>query len=128
MQSLIRYKRRECTLTYFYIENSYEIDGVCYKRQVFASELDREGNPYPESRLTFEARLRVLTDGGELVLGEEVIEVIHAKSATLSLVDATSFVIYYKRLESGTFELPQRKNGGKSIVVLTRKYTGTTHQ
>jgi len=31
--------------------------------------------------------------------------------------DQTGFVIYYKRLESGTFELPRRKNGGKSIVV-----------
>ncbi len=31
--------------------------------------------------------------------------------------DQTGFVIYYKRLESGTFELPRRKNGSKSIVV-----------
>jgi len=31
--------------------------------------------------------------------------------------DQTGFVIYYKRLESGTFELPRRNNGGKSIVV-----------
>ena len=31
--------------------------------------------------------------------------------------DQTGFVIYYKRLESGTFELPARKNGNKSIVI-----------
>jgi transposase len=31
--------------------------------------------------------------------------------------DQTGFVIYYKRLESGTYELPMRKNGSKSIVV-----------
>ena len=31
--------------------------------------------------------------------------------------DQTGFVIYYKRLESGTFEMPARKNGSKSIVV-----------
>lgn len=31
--------------------------------------------------------------------------------------DQTGFVIYYKRLESGTFEVPARNNGSKSIVV-----------
>jgi len=31
--------------------------------------------------------------------------------------DQSGFVIYYKRLESGTFEVPARKNGSKSIVV-----------
>ena len=31
--------------------------------------------------------------------------------------DQTGFVIYYKRLESGTFELPAKKNGHKSIVI-----------
>ena len=31
--------------------------------------------------------------------------------------DQTGFVIYYKRLESGTFEIPSRKNGNKSLVI-----------
>ncbi|MBW1821989.1 MAG: IS66 family insertion sequence element accessory protein TnpB [Deltaproteobacteria bacterium] len=31
--------------------------------------------------------------------------------------DQTGFVIYYKRLESGTFELPAKKNGHKSVVI-----------
>ena len=31
--------------------------------------------------------------------------------------DQSGFVIYYKRLESGTFEIPARKNGSKSIVI-----------
>jgi transposase len=35
----------------------------------------------------------------------------------LLIWDQTGFVIYYKRLESGTFELPVRKTGHKSIVI-----------
>ncbi len=31
--------------------------------------------------------------------------------------DQSGFVIYYKRLESGTFEIPAKKNGSKSIVI-----------
>ena len=31
--------------------------------------------------------------------------------------DQTGFVIYYKRLESGTFEMPIRKNDHKSVVI-----------
>jgi len=31
--------------------------------------------------------------------------------------DQTGFVIFYKRLESGTFEIPSRKNGNKSLVI-----------
>lgn len=31
--------------------------------------------------------------------------------------DQSGFVIYYKRLESGTFELPRRGNESKSVVV-----------
>lgn len=31
--------------------------------------------------------------------------------------DQTGFVIYYKRLESGTFEIPAMKNGNKSIAI-----------
>ena len=31
--------------------------------------------------------------------------------------DQSGFVIYYKRLESGTFEIPVRKNGNKSLII-----------
>ena len=31
--------------------------------------------------------------------------------------DQTGFVIYYKRLESGTFELPAKKNGHNSVII-----------
>ncbi len=31
--------------------------------------------------------------------------------------DQTGFVIYYKRLESGTYELPASGNGNKSLVI-----------
>ncbi len=35
----------------------------------------------------------------------------------LLVLDQSGFVIYYKRLESGTFEIPARKNGSKSVIV-----------
>ena len=31
--------------------------------------------------------------------------------------DQNGFVIYYKRLESGTFEIPKRQIGSKSVVI-----------
>ena len=52
----------------------------------------RKGAPYPESKTTFEARLKVINEGGELVQNEKNIKVVNAKSATLILVAATSFV------------------------------------
>jgi len=61
----------------------------------YHNELDRRGKPYPESKLTFEARLKVLADGGELVRDEYGIKVVGAKNATLKLVAATSFVNYH---------------------------------
>uniref|UniRef100_UPI003216BEA2 glycosyl hydrolase family 95 catalytic domain-containing protein n=1 Tax=uncultured Draconibacterium sp. TaxID=1573823 RepID=UPI003216BEA2 len=54
----------------------------------------REGAPYPESKLTFEARLRVLTDG-DLVREDNKIKVNNAKNATLELVAATSFINFH---------------------------------
>jgi alpha-L-fucosidase 2 len=51
----------------------------------------REGE-YPESKVTFEARLKVINEGGELVQNGNSIEIKNAKSATLYLVAATSFV------------------------------------
>jgi alpha-L-fucosidase 2 len=123
----------------------YEVDGVKYKREVFASnpgqavvlhlesskkntltfsvgldsphsdfsvsiegdeiilkgkannyphKLDFVGYPYPESLLTFEARLKIVNEGGELTQTENSIIVENAKKATLYLVAATSFVNY----------------------------------
>ncbi|MCY1720641.1 glycoside hydrolase N-terminal domain-containing protein [Prolixibacteraceae bacterium Z1-6] len=54
----------------------------------------RQGAPYPESKLIFEARLRVLTDG-ELEVENNQLKVNNAKKATLELVAATSFVNYH---------------------------------
>ncbi|NQU54622.1 MAG: glycoside hydrolase N-terminal domain-containing protein [Bacteroidetes bacterium] len=51
----------------------------------------REG-VYPESKVTFEARLKVINEGGELVQNGNSIQIKNAKSATLYLVAATSFV------------------------------------
>jgi alpha-L-fucosidase 2 len=60
----------------------------------YPQELGRDGKPYPESRLTFEARLKVTHDGGTLIQQDKLINVSHANSATFKLVAATSFVNY----------------------------------
>ncbi len=60
----------------------------------YHNEMDRQGKPYPESKLTFEARLKVNVEGGELVKDEHGIKVVGANNATLKLVAATSFVNY----------------------------------
>ncbi|MBX2842967.1 MAG: glycoside hydrolase N-terminal domain-containing protein, partial [Flammeovirgaceae bacterium] len=49
---------------------------------------------YPESKLTFEARLLVTHEGGSLLQEGETIKVTNAKNVTLKLVGATSFVDY----------------------------------
>ncbi len=64
------------------------------KANDYPKELDFIGKPYPESKLIFEARLKVVNDGGELTRTENSIIVENAKSATLYLVAATSFVNY----------------------------------
>jgi len=64
------------------------------KANNYPKKLDAQKKPYPESKLTFEARIKVLNDGGELVVKENVIKVINANSATLYLVAASSFVNY----------------------------------
>jgi alpha-L-fucosidase 2 len=64
------------------------------KANNYPQELGRDGNPYPESKLTFEARLKVINEGGELVQSENAIKIENAKTATLYLVAATSFVSY----------------------------------
>jgi alpha-L-fucosidase 2 len=57
----------------------------------YPNEQKRRGT-YPESKVTFEARLKVVNDGGELVQDGNLIQIKNAKSATLYLVAATSFV------------------------------------
>ncbi|WP_298369256.1 glycoside hydrolase family 95 protein [uncultured Lutibacter sp.] len=47
---------------------------------------------YPESKMTFEARLKVINEGGELIKNTKFIEVKNATSVTLLLVAATNFV------------------------------------
>ncbi len=77
-------------------EVSVEGDQIILKGRAnnYQFEVDRDGKPFPESRLTFEARLKVVNEGGELVLHENTIEVVDARNATLYLVAATSFVNY----------------------------------
>ena len=58
----------------------------------YAETIDPLKTPYPESKLTFEARLKVINEGGELVVEENAIKVINANKATLYLVAASSFI------------------------------------
>ncbi|MGD9329003.1 MAG: glycoside hydrolase N-terminal domain-containing protein [Cyclobacteriaceae bacterium] len=64
------------------------------KADNYPEELGRDGNPYPESKLTFEARIKLITDGGDVVKQDKKINVENATSATLQLVAATSFINY----------------------------------
>ena len=64
------------------------------KANNYHQEKGRDGTPYPESKLTFEARLKIETQGGGLVQYDDSIAVVNARSATLYLVGATSFVNY----------------------------------
>ena len=63
----------------------------------FKNKKDKERNAkvnYPESKMTFEARLKVINNNGELISGEDGIEIKNASSVTLLLVAATNFVNY----------------------------------
>jgi len=64
------------------------------KANNYPEELDKQENPYPESKLEFEVRLKVDAQGGELVQEGNSLKVLQANNATLSLVAATSFVSY----------------------------------
>jgi alpha-L-fucosidase 2 len=80
--------------------------------------LGRDRKPYPESKLKFEARLKILNNGGKLIQSGDSLKVAGANGATLLLVAATSFVTYndisgnptercsgyLERLESKTYE------------------------
>jgi alpha-L-fucosidase 2 len=64
------------------------------KANNYHKKTGRHGNPYPESKLTFEARLKIVNDGGELIQDGNSLKIVDAKGATLILVGATSFVNY----------------------------------
>ncbi|MCK0191706.1 glycoside hydrolase N-terminal domain-containing protein [Arenibacter sp. F20364] len=64
------------------------------KANNYPKELDYQNKPYPESKLTFEARLKIVHDGGELMKENNRIKVANATTATLYLVAATSFINY----------------------------------
>ncbi|MFY0655027.1 MAG: glycoside hydrolase N-terminal domain-containing protein [Cyclobacteriaceae bacterium] len=49
---------------------------------------------YPDSKLRFESRLRIVNDGGELVKEGNSLKVVNASKVTLYLVAATSFNNY----------------------------------
>ncbi len=65
------------------------------KANNYPAEFGRDGKPYPKSEVTFEARLKVVNEGGEIIQNENSIKISNAKSATLFLVAATSFVNYH---------------------------------
>ncbi len=60
----------------------------------YPKERGRDGAPYPESKLTFEARIKVVNEGGRLIQEEKTIRIENANAASLYLVAATSFKNY----------------------------------
>ena len=64
------------------------------KANNYPKKLGYDGKPYPLSELTFEARLKVISEGGELQVKGDSIQIKNTKSATLFLVAATDFVSY----------------------------------
>lgn len=56
--------------------------------------LSRKDVNFPESKMTFSARLRVVNEGGKLVKEKNSIKVVNADKVTLYLVAATNFVNY----------------------------------
>lgn len=64
------------------------------KANNYPKEMDKIGMAYPESKLTFEARLKVLNEDGTIEKDEKGIKIINASNVTLYLVAATSFVNY----------------------------------
>lgn len=90
----------------------------------YPKELGRDGKPYPESKLTFEAHLEIINEGGGIVQNEKTIKVVNAKSATLKLVAATSFV-NYGDISGNTNELCKdylQKLEGKSYTDLKQNH------
>lgn len=73
------------------LENEIILRG---KANNYPNEFDNNKFRYPESKITFEARLKVLNDGGELVVENKTLKIKNANTATLQLVAATSYVNY----------------------------------
>lgn len=65
------------------------------KANDYPNETSQFKESYPESQVTFEARLKVVNNGGELLDNGTSIQVIKANKVTLQLVAATSFISYY---------------------------------
>ncbi len=64
------------------------------KANNYSKEKGRDGSPYPESKLTFEALIKIINEGGELVKNNNSLQVVNASKVTIYLVAATSFVNY----------------------------------
>tara|TARA_R110002050_G_C8962065_1_gene514507 strand:- start:5145 stop:7505 length:2361 start_codon:yes stop_codon:yes gene_type:complete len=62
------------------------------KANNYHEKIDYNGLPYPESKVKFEARLKVVTEGGNLTVDEGTIKISGANKATLKLVAATNFL------------------------------------
>ena len=50
--------------------------------------------PYPESKMKFEARVKVVTEGGQVSTTKESLRIANATTATLYLIAATNYVNY----------------------------------
>lgn len=93
-------KALEFTATLNSPHNKYEVfvDGdeivLRGKANDYHQKAGMDGFPYPKSKLGFEARLRVIQEGGSLVSSGKSIIVRDATTATLVLVAATNFVDY----------------------------------
>ncbi len=64
------------------------------KANNYHNKTGRDGKPYPESKITFEARLKIETRGGGTAQSGNSITVANARYATLFLSAATNFVKY----------------------------------
>ena len=84
----------DCPHDEFTVEVEGDLIILKGKANNYPQKLGRDGKPYPESVLTFEARLKVVNEGGGIVENQNSIKVVNARKATLYLVAATSFVNY----------------------------------
>ncbi len=89
------------------------------KSNNYPQKLGRDGSPYPESKLIFEARLKVLNEGGGIVENNGSIKITNARKATLYLVAATSFVNFndISAIPTERCETDLKKLEGKSYEI-----------
>ncbi len=94
------------------------------KANNYPKELGFDGKPYPESKVTFEARLKVVNEGGELIKNGNSIQIKNAKSATLFLVAATNFIKYndISANPSGKCEKYLKDLSGKSYKAIRSEH------